>query len=75
MPEYLLESIGQRLVSGHDAASFRSACSPWRAAVLFATFGPRRLLLRLEEGLVEDAVRLAQQGGVRLLVWVGGAHG
>ncbi|XP_066323157.1 uncharacterized protein [Miscanthus floridulus] len=42
--EDLLESIGQRLASGHDAASFRSACSPWRAAVPFATFGPLLLL-------------------------------
>ena len=44
LPEDLLESIGQRLVSGHDAASFRSACSPWRAAISFATFGPLLLL-------------------------------
>ena len=44
MPEDFLESIGQRLASGHDAESFRSACSPWRAAVLFATFGPLLLL-------------------------------
>ena len=44
LPEDLLESIGQRLASGHDAASFRSACSPWRAAVPFATFGPLLLL-------------------------------
>ena len=44
MPEDLLETIGQRLASGHDAASFRSACSPWRAAVPFATFGPLLLL-------------------------------
>ena len=43
-PEDLLESIGQRLASGHDAAFFRSACSPWRAAVPFATFGPLLLL-------------------------------
>ncbi|XP_066358461.1 uncharacterized protein [Miscanthus floridulus] len=40
LPEDLLESIRRRHASGHDAASFRSACSPWRAAVLFATFGP-----------------------------------
>ncbi|XP_066391689.1 uncharacterized protein [Miscanthus floridulus] len=40
----LLESIEQRLVSGHDAASFRSAFSSWHAAVLFATFGPLLLL-------------------------------
>ncbi|XP_066310998.1 uncharacterized protein [Miscanthus floridulus] len=38
--EDLLESIGQRLASGHDAASFQSACSPWRAAIPFTTFGP-----------------------------------
>ena len=44
LPEDLLESIGQRLASGHDAASFRSVCSPWRAAVPFVTF---RLLLLL----------------------------
>ena len=44
LPEDLLESIGQRLASGHDAASFRSACSPWRATVPFATFGPLLLL-------------------------------
>ncbi|XP_066373741.1 uncharacterized protein [Miscanthus floridulus] len=29
----------------HDAASFRSACSPWRVIVPFATFGPLLLLL------------------------------
>ena len=44
LPDDLLESIGQRLASGHDAASFRSACSPWRAAIPFATFGPLLLL-------------------------------
>ncbi|XP_066323939.1 putative F-box protein At5g55150 [Miscanthus floridulus] len=44
LPEDLPESIGQRLTSGHDAASFRSACSPWHAAVPFATFGPLLLL-------------------------------
>ena len=44
LPEDLLESIGQRLASGHDAASFRFACSPWRAAVTFATFGQLLLL-------------------------------
>ncbi|XP_066316451.1 uncharacterized protein [Miscanthus floridulus] len=43
LPEDLLESIGQRLTSGHDAASFQSACSPWRTAVPFVTF--RSLLL------------------------------
>ena len=32
-------------MSGHDAASFRSACSPWHAAVPFMTF--RSLLLLL----------------------------
>ena len=38
--------------------------------------GPRRLLLRPgEEGLVQDAARRVRQGGVRLLVWVAGAHG
>ena len=44
LPEDLLECIGQRLASGHDAASFRSACSPWRAAIPFTTFGPLLLL-------------------------------
>ncbi|XP_066365317.1 uncharacterized protein [Miscanthus floridulus] len=44
LPEDHLESIGQRLASGHDVASFRSACSPWRAAVPFAIFGPLLLL-------------------------------
>ncbi|XP_066320329.1 uncharacterized protein [Miscanthus floridulus] len=44
LSEDLLESIEQRLASGHDVASFRSACSPWRAAVPFVTF---RLLLLL----------------------------
>ncbi|XP_066392573.1 uncharacterized protein [Miscanthus floridulus] len=44
LPEDLLESIGQRLASGHDVTSFQSACSPWRAAVPFATFGPLLLL-------------------------------
>ena len=44
LPEDLLESIGQRLASGHDAVSFRSACSPWHAAVPFATFKPFLLL-------------------------------
>ncbi|XP_066317942.1 uncharacterized protein [Miscanthus floridulus] len=45
LPEDLLESIGQRLVSGHDVASFRSASSAWRAAVPFVIFGPLLLLL------------------------------
>ncbi|XP_066395784.1 uncharacterized protein [Miscanthus floridulus] len=44
LPEDLLESIGQRLVLGHDAASFRSACSPWCAAVPLTTFGPLLML-------------------------------
>nr|CAB3473084.1 unnamed protein product [Digitaria exilis] len=45
LPQELLESIAKRLASGHDAASFRSACSSWRAAVPFATaFGPLLLL-------------------------------
>ncbi|XP_066361457.1 uncharacterized protein [Miscanthus floridulus] len=44
LPEDLLESIGQRLTSGHDAASFQSAFSPWCTAVLFETFGPLLLL-------------------------------
>nr|CAB3477118.1 unnamed protein product [Digitaria exilis] len=45
LPQELLESIAKRLASGHDAASFRSACSPWRAAVPFATtLGPLLLL-------------------------------
>ncbi|XP_066344403.1 uncharacterized protein [Miscanthus floridulus] len=35
LPEDLLESIRQRLASGHDAASFRSAYSPWHAAIPF----------------------------------------
>ncbi|XP_066351252.1 uncharacterized protein [Miscanthus floridulus] len=42
--EDLLESIGQRLASGHDAVSFQSACSPWRAAIPFVTFRPLLLL-------------------------------
>ncbi|XP_066353537.1 uncharacterized protein [Miscanthus floridulus] len=37
--------VKRRLTSGHDAVSFRSACSPWRAAVPFVTFGPLLLLL------------------------------
>ncbi|XP_066391676.1 uncharacterized protein [Miscanthus floridulus] len=44
LPDDLLESIGQRLASGHDAASFRSACSPWHTAIPFTTFGPLLLL-------------------------------
>ncbi|CAL4976456.1 unnamed protein product [Urochloa decumbens] len=44
LPKELLECIGKRLASGHDAASFRSACSPWRAAVPFAAFEPLLLL-------------------------------
>ncbi|XP_066374586.1 uncharacterized protein [Miscanthus floridulus] len=44
LPEDLLESIGQHLASGHDTASFRSACSLWRAAVSFTTFGSLLLL-------------------------------
>ncbi|XP_066364018.1 uncharacterized protein [Miscanthus floridulus] len=44
LPEDLLESIGQRLASGHDVASIRSACFPWHAAVLFVTFGSLLLL-------------------------------
>ena len=44
LSEDLLESIRQRLTLGHDAASFRSACSPWHAAVPFATFGLLLLL-------------------------------
>ncbi|XP_066396248.1 putative F-box protein At5g55150 [Miscanthus floridulus] len=44
LPEDLHESIGQGLMSGHDATSFRSDCSPWRAAVPFATFRPLLLL-------------------------------
>ncbi|RCV25354.1 hypothetical protein SETIT_5G159800v2 [Setaria italica] len=44
LPKELLESIGKRLASGHDAASFRAACSLWRAAVPFAAFGPLLLL-------------------------------
>ncbi|XP_066342164.1 uncharacterized protein [Miscanthus floridulus] len=42
--EDLLESIGQRLTSGHDAVFFQSACSPWRAAIPFMTFGALLLL-------------------------------
>ncbi|XP_066374024.1 uncharacterized protein [Miscanthus floridulus] len=45
LPEDLLKSIGQRLASGHNVASFQSTCSLWRAAVLFATFGLLLLLL------------------------------
>ncbi|XP_066348011.1 uncharacterized protein [Miscanthus floridulus] len=44
LPGDLLESIRQRLASGHDTTSFRSACSLWRAAVPFATFEPLLLL-------------------------------
>ncbi|XP_066350342.1 putative F-box protein At5g55150 [Miscanthus floridulus] len=44
LSEDLLESIGQRLALGHDAVSFRSACSPWRTVVPFTTFGPLLLL-------------------------------
>ncbi|CAO2180026.1 unnamed protein product [Urochloa humidicola] len=44
LPKELLECIVKRLASGHDAASFRSACSPWRAAVPFVAFGPLLLL-------------------------------
>ncbi|GJN34577.1 hypothetical protein PR202_gb23253 [Eleusine coracana subsp. coracana] len=36
----LLESMGKRVASGHDAASFRSVCSPWRAAIPFKSFAP-----------------------------------
>ncbi|XP_066312166.1 uncharacterized protein [Miscanthus floridulus] len=32
------------LAGGHDTVSFRSACSPWRAAVPFAPYGPLLLL-------------------------------
>ena len=46
------------------------------AAPVRPRLGPRRLLLRSrEKGLVQDAARRARQGGVRLLVWVAGAHG
>ncbi|XP_066347993.1 F-box protein SKIP23-like [Miscanthus floridulus] len=44
LPEDFLESIGQHLALGHDAVSFRSACSPWCAAAPFATFEPLLLL-------------------------------
>ncbi|CAL4950023.1 unnamed protein product [Urochloa decumbens] len=44
LPKELLECIGKRLASGHDAASFRSTCSPWRAAVPFAALEPLLLL-------------------------------
>ncbi|XP_066385267.1 uncharacterized protein [Miscanthus floridulus] len=44
LPEDLLESIRQRLTSGHDAVSFRSTCSLWCAAIPFVTFGPLLLL-------------------------------
>ncbi|CAO2192502.1 unnamed protein product [Urochloa humidicola] len=44
LPKELLECIGKRLASGHDAAAFRFACSPWRAAMPFAAFGPLLLL-------------------------------
>ncbi|KAK3132722.1 hypothetical protein QOZ80_6AG0526750 [Eleusine coracana subsp. coracana] len=42
-PEHL-QSIGKRLASSHDAASFRSVCSEWRAAVPFKSFAPLLLL-------------------------------
>ncbi|XP_062199881.1 F-box protein SKIP23-like [Phragmites australis] len=44
LPEELLESIGKHLASGHDAASFRSTCSPWRDVVPFKSFAPLLLL-------------------------------
>ncbi|KAF8759322.1 hypothetical protein HU200_010362 [Digitaria exilis] len=46
LPPELLESISRgHLASGTDAASFRSVCSPWRAAVPFAPcFAPLLLL-------------------------------
>ena len=46
------------------------------AAPIRPRLGQRWLLLRPgAEGLVQDAARRARQGGVRLLVWVVGAHG
>ena len=45
------------------------------AAPVRPRLGLRRLLLRPGEGLVQDAARRARQGGMRLLVWVAGAHG
>ena len=45
------------------------------AALVRLRLGPRRLLLRPGEGLVQDAARRARQGVVRLLVWVAGAQG
>ncbi|KAL6656450.1 hypothetical protein ACP70R_007276 [Stipagrostis hirtigluma subsp. patula] len=44
LPSELVESIGKRLPSGDDAASFRSACSTWRGAVPFASFAPHLVL-------------------------------
>ena len=46
------------------------------AAPVQPQLGPHRLLsCPGEEGLVQDAARRERQGGVRLLVWVAGAHG
>uniref|UniRef100_A0A0E0KMQ2 KIB1-4 beta-propeller domain-containing protein n=1 Tax=Oryza punctata TaxID=4537 RepID=A0A0E0KMQ2_ORYPU len=44
LPRELLEIIAKKLPSGEDAASFRSVCSPWRAALPFARFAPLLLL-------------------------------
>ena len=45
------------------------------AAPVRPRLGPRQLLLRPGEGLVQDAARRARQGGVQLLMWVASAHG
>ncbi|KAL6844925.1 hypothetical protein ACP4OV_025584 [Aristida adscensionis] len=44
LPSELLQKIGGHLFAGDDAAAFRSVCSPWRAAVPFASFAPRLVL-------------------------------
>uniref|UniRef100_A0A0D9W289 KIB1-4 beta-propeller domain-containing protein n=1 Tax=Leersia perrieri TaxID=77586 RepID=A0A0D9W289_9ORYZ len=44
LPKELLEIIAKKLSSGHDAAAFRSVCSPWRAALPFAAFVPLLML-------------------------------
>jgi hypothetical protein len=40
----ILGSIRKGLASGQDAASFRSVCKPWRAALPFKSFAPLLLL-------------------------------
>uniref|UniRef100_A0A0E0I8L2 KIB1-4 beta-propeller domain-containing protein n=1 Tax=Oryza nivara TaxID=4536 RepID=A0A0E0I8L2_ORYNI len=44
LPRELREIIAKKLPSGHDAASFRSVCWPWRAALPFARFAPLLML-------------------------------